>query len=270
MSRDDAFISFPPGYLGSRPVKFPLLVDTERLFAVSKPSGMACYQHEWSLGKPDLSMALRREILGEKPQLARLGIQGLFRIYNLDAEISGVLLYAKTEEAETLLKNAAGSGQLSFKYHLLVSQAPADRSLLCDLPIAKHFHEKRMLVSHKTGKKCATRFQYLRSYGQYELWEAESTELRVHQTRLHAAESGLKIVGETLYSDGGQIHLSRLKRDFKRSDDREAPIYPHLCLHLVELGIRLPDFETDSVCAPLPNRFETLLKRLDTYRGRRG
>ncbi len=98
MSSAKAFISFPPGYLGGQPAKFPLLVNDERIFAINKPAGISCAQHDWSLGTPDISMALRRELINRKPQLAKLGITGLYRIFNLDAELSGVLLFAKDTE----------------------------------------------------------------------------------------------------------------------------------------------------------------------------
>lgn len=269
MSSKTDFISFPPGYLGSRPEKYPLIANTDRFFAVNKPAGLACFQHEWSLGKPDLSMALRRELLNEKPQLKKLGIEGLFRAYNLDPELSGALVFAKNEENEELLKNAVGSFQVSFRFHLLVKAETEDREFVCDLPLAKHFHAKRMIVSHTTGKKCETHFRYLRSFGQYQLWEAETNVLRAHQVRVHAVERGLNIVGEDFYAEGDEIYLSRIKRDYMRGKGREKPVYDSLCVHLVEVEFRIPDLPLDPVLAPLPSRFETLLKRLDEYRGGR-
>lgn len=270
MSRDQNFISFPPGYLGSQPLKFPLLVNNERMFGLNKPAGISCFQHEWTLGKPDISMALRRELISRKPQLERLGVEGLFRAFNLDMEASGLLLYAKNEENEQLLKNAAGSDQLVYRFHLLASAETDQKEFSCDLPLAKHFHDRRMVVSHKTGKKSETRFRFLRPFGQYQLWEAECTELRLHQVRVHAAERGLSIVGEDLYSDGGQVYLSRLKKGYMPSRGRENPIYAHLCLHLLEVEFRIPEVEIAPVVAPLPGRFETLLKRLDDFRGSKG
>lgn len=270
MSRKNDFISFPPGYLGNRPEKFPLIANDERLFAINKPAGLAAFQHEWTLGRPDISMALRRELLNEKPQLANLGVQGLFRAYNLDAELSGALVFAKTEETETLLKNAVGSSQVVFRFHLLATVETEEREIHCDLPLAPHFNGKRMVVSHRSGKKAQTQFRYLRSYGRYQLWEAEASLLRVHQIRIHAAESGLNVIGEDLYSDGGEIYLSRIKRDYMCGKGREKPLYGSLCIHLVEFECNVPDQPLAPVLAPLPSRFATLLKRIDEYRVGRG
>lgn len=269
MSSKSDFISFPPGYLGNRPEKFPLIANDDRIFAINKPSGLACFQHEWTLGKPDFSMALRRELLNEKPQLKKLGVEGLFRAYNLDSELSGALVFAKNEATELALKNAVGSSQVRFRFHLLATVETEDREILCDLPLAPHFNGKRMIVSHRSGKKCETRFRYLRSFGRYQLWEAETSLLRVHQIRVHAAERGLNVIGEEVYSDGGEIYLSRLKRDYMHTRGREKPLYGSLCIHLVEVQFDVPDLPMEPILAPLPGRFETLLKRVDEYRGGR-
>jgi 23S rRNA-/tRNA-specific pseudouridylate synthase len=265
MSDLTSFISFPEGYLGERPVKFPLLVDDPGYFAVNKPAGLACFRHDWNQGKPDISMALRRELLNEKPQLKKLGIEGLFRAYRLDAELSGVLLYAKTPEWEELLKNAAGSSQLLFRFHLLARSDNQTETVDCDLPIAYHANGKRMIISHRAGKQCHTRFRFLRPYGTYELWEAETSDLRPHQIRVHAAELGLKIVGEDLYSRGDRVYLSRFKRDYRPSGQEESPIYEGLCVHLISVDLKIPGKEISPVQAPLPKGFQTLLKALDRH-----
>lgn len=270
MSQSAPFISFPERYLGERPVKFPLLANTDGYFALNKPAGLACFRHEWTFGRPDVSMALRRELLNEKPQLKKLGVEGLFRVYGLDAELSGVLLYAKNVEWEERLKNALGSQQLTFRYHLLAQTESKSRERLCDLPLARHSHEPRMLVSHRTGKKCETRFRYLRSFGRYQLWEAESRSLRMHQLRMHAAESDLTLVGESEYAQGERIFLSMLKKDYRRRGRQaERPIYEQLCAHLVSVEFELPEESPPAIAAPLPKGFESLLKNLDRLKGPR-
>lgn len=267
MANEEAFISFPEGYLGSRPARFPLLVNDDELFCLNKPAGMACFQHGWTQGRPDFTAALRRELLNRKPQLERLGLEGIFRIYNLEAEVSGALLYAKTEAAEGRWRNVFGSRQIEFTYHLLAETEAPERELACDLPVAAHFNEDRALVSHATGKKCETRFRYLRAYGRFQLWEAKTRDMRLHQVRLHAAELGLRILGDRLYGGAPPIYLSSLKRGYRGDRERERPIYDGLCLHLLSLAFEAPGVCREPIHAPLPERFATLLKRLEDAGG---
>ena len=269
MYKSVPFISFPERYLGERPVKFPLLVNHPGYFAINKPAGIACFRHDWTLGTPDVSMALRREILNKKPQLKNLGLEGLFRVFKLDAELSGALIYAKTVEWEDILRNAFGSRQIVFRYHFLATTESEERERFCDLPLAEHSNQEQMLVSHKTGKKCETELRYLRSFGRYQLWEAETSDFRMHQLRLHAAERDLQIVGEDLYSKGERIFLSMIKRGYRQNKGTEEPIYDHLAAHLVSVEFKVPDQELPSAFAPLPRGFEVLLKFLERHRGQR-
>jgi len=152
---------------------------------------------------------------------------------------------------------------------LLASSDIEPETVDCDLPIAFHSNGKRMIVSHRSGKKCHTRFRFLRVYGSYQLWEAETRVLRPHQIRVHAAELGLKIVGEGLYARGDRIYLSRIKRDYRRSGEDESPIYEGLCVHLLSVEFEFPGRELSPIQAPLPKGFHTLLKALDRH-GRSG
>lgn len=269
MPEDSKFISFPEGYVGARPTTFPLLVDDLDFFAINKPAQLACYQHEWTQGMPDVSMALKRELLNGKPQLARLGIAGVYRLFRLDAHESGALMYAKNSEAEVSLRNAVGSRQFIFRYHILAHTESEERQFSCDLPVAKHFHQHRALVSHSTGKKCETHFKYLRNFGQFQLWEAETRDDRLHQVRLHAAENGLRIVGDKQYGGFDELFLSKMKKGYRPNSEREKALYDGVCVHLVNIEFDIPDRDIKPVHAPLPKRFATMLKRLEenkTYR----
>ncbi|MCH6255436.1 pseudouridine synthase [Puniceicoccaceae bacterium K14] len=263
------FISFPEGYLGPKPTKFPLLVDEPDYFAINKPAGMSCYQHDWTMGMPDVSMALKRELMNGKPQLARLGIAGVYRMFRLEAHESGVLMYAKSATVEEELRNACGSRQFIFKYHLLGLSDSEEREMECSLPVAKHFHEKRALVSHSTGKKCETRFKFLRNFGGFQLWEAETRDNRLHQVRLHAAESGIRIVGDTIYGGFEPLYLSKVKRGYRPNSEKERAMYDGVCIHLVNVEFDIPEREMSSIHAPLPSRFNSLLKRMEENRGYR-
>ncbi|MBL4576277.1 MAG: hypothetical protein JKY51_09310 [Opitutaceae bacterium] len=265
MSNSQSFLSFPPRFLGSAPQKFPLIANTEGYFAINKPSGMSSAMDKWATRTPDLSMALLRELETEKPQLQRLGIKIVSRVNPIDPEVSGVSLFAKNKEAEDFLRNTMGSQKMTFVYDLLVEPDIKEKEVVCELPIARHDTEPRALISNQTGRKATTAFKHQISYGRYHLWEATTDVCRPHQIRLHAAESGLRVVGENIYANSQSIFLSDLKRGYRRGKEEEQALYSSICIHLREVSFEDTEGKQVSVKAELPKRFAVLLKKLEKY-----
>ena len=131
-------------------------------------------------------------------------------------------------------------------------------------------HEQRpvWLVSHRFGKKAKTSFTLLASGGDFQLWSAKANTVRPHQIRLHAAEAGLDVVGEWIYSKTPYVFLSKLKGEYKLSkDSQEKALYPHLAIHLSSVKFNGKDFGRDDVGevfakSPLPKGFSVMLKKL--------
>jgi 23S rRNA pseudouridine955/2504/2580 synthase len=139
---------------------------------------------------------------------------------------------------------------------------PVETEIVCELPLAPHATESRMLVSHTTGKKTLTRFNLEQRFRGYAVWTATTTFDRLHQIRLHAAESGLPIMGEARYAKIPSVMLSEIKRDYRPSPrNPEAPIYGELALHLARVVFPGADGQMVTVEAPLPKAFGVLLKR---------
>ena len=265
MSNSLPFLSFPPKYLGSSSQKFPLIANTDGFFAFNKPAGMSSAMDEWAVRTPDFSMALLREMEAKKPQLERLGIEIVSRVNAIDPELSGVSLFAKNKEAEDFLRNAIGSRKMTFVYDLLVEPDIKEKEVVCDLPIARHDTEPRALISRATGRKTQTMFRHKKSYGRYHMWEASSDVCRPHQIRLHAAESGLRVVGEGQYAISKSIYLSSLKRNYRRGGKEEKPLYSRICIHLRELSFEDSDGSSVCVKAELPKGFAVVLKKLEQF-----
>ena len=104
-----------------------------------------------------------------------------------------------------------------------------------------------MVVSHKRGKRTSTHFQKIAHHDLYDLWQAETQYLRPHQIRIHAAESGLKMVGETLYSQTAPPQPLLPKK---------RPLYSGISLHLKEVL-----WAEEVVTAPLPKKMLALINR---------
>ncbi|MEX2381011.1 MAG: pseudouridine synthase [Opitutales bacterium] len=244
------FISFPPGLLGSEALRIPLLANEAAYFALAKPPGIAAVRDSLHVTRVALLDAIRREISAEKPQFLQQGITAAEAVHWAEPEVSGIFLCAKTHEAKTQLKNAMGALQFTFVYHFFAESRPGlPDEFTCDLPVARHRREARMLISHKTGKKAFTRFRRIEAFGTYGLWESESPYDRPHQVRLHAAESGLSIPGDTLYAPVPNASPSSLP----------GPLYDHIYLHHRRTFFPFGPGEQKELEMPYPKALQALL-----------
>lgn len=261
MKQGSKYLGFPVPLLGPINRRLVVLRETDDFFALQKSAGLLGDSHPWYPDTPLIAAAIRRQLAAPTPLWEQMHIKGQARlVYPLDAEIEGVVVFAKDKEASGALRNAFGDGAFTFTFHL-VSGAPWPSSEChCTLPIAPHFEKPRMVVSNKTGKKTETSFKLLKIWGPYALWEAKTNYLRSHQIRIHAYESGLNILGENLYQDIPQLYLSSLKKRYK-GKKLEKPLYPFIAIHMV--GIELGSF--GKVEVPFAKAWGHMLQALEEY-----
>lgn len=196
-----ASLTLSPGALNQQPSKLRIIAETRSWLAVEKPAGLVGIREGWASSRSfSLADALREEWQKERSPLHDLGWDGIFPLCSGDPEGPGFLLLAKSIDARDSLKNAMGAGQWEFRHQWITTRRDdLPETLHCDLPLARHRHEPRMLVSHRSGKKTTTTFHRLAQSRYFSLWEAVSPYHRPHQFRLHALECGLVIPGDSLY-----------------------------------------------------------------------
>jgi 23S rRNA-/tRNA-specific pseudouridylate synthase len=274
------YVGFPPPLLGATPVRLEVLHVEEGFLALNKPSGIAAAHHPWYPRTPDVSASLQYQLVREKPELLRLGLlpgQPLQTVYNADPSASGVACFTWGQEAPERWRNAFGSSLLSFEFCFVAEGNATSDTFTCDLPLAPHFHEPRMVVSHQTGKKTTTHFRQLERFGRYSLWEATCDYLRLDQILLHALESGLTILGESKYTQSAPLYLSSLKgRRYRGNTEKEEPLYAFPAIHLQRLRLPAessgsgdsessntpPESDSRILEASLPSRMQNLIKQL--------
>lgn len=265
MSADD-FLSFPPETLGREPLRLPIVARGADWLVLNKPAGVPCVPDPWIPRATDLVREVRKQIAAGKPQLGRLGVGAFHAVVGPDLVASGAVLCAKSDDEASRLANALGSAQVELTYRFVTMGRLSKDAVTCSLPLAPHATEPRMLVSHSSGKKTETRFKLEKKFRGYAVWTATTTFDRLHQIRLHAAESGLPIVGESRYAKTAPIFLSEIKRRYRPSGTKtEMPLYGELCLHLARISF--PDVDGRQVVAeaPMPKPFAVLIKLLGEH-----
>ena len=225
MKRKPDFLSFPAGLLSAEPLRLPILRQTGNWLALHKPAGLAAIRRGYGKEKGfAIGDALRCECERGKPQLEAHGFDGIHSLCAPACEVEGIYLLAKNPASRKALRDAMGSGHFRFYYQFWsVNRPDLPESMECQLPVARHRHEDRALVSHRTGKKTTTHFRRLATLPGADLWQSDSTFDRWHQVRLHASELGIPPLLDELY--GG---APELPYEWRKSLPRQRRAFPTL------------------------------------------
>ncbi len=251
-----AFIGFPAPLLGPEPVRLPVLRAGEGFFVFAKPAGVESEK---------IYQGFASQLSAGKPEVAALGLTRPAGAWALEREIAGIGVIAERGEVYEAWRNAFGSALIEFCYEFLATEdasVPAE-AFTCTLPVAEHAEKPLALISHATGKKSETRFRRLSRVGRWSWWEARTNYPRFHQVRLHAAEAGLRIVGEALYAAGETLTLAQFKPRGRLNKGEDRPLHDGICLRVREADCARAGFAgIEKIEAALPDRWAILKKRL--------
>ncbi len=257
-------IGFAADELSARPLRIPLPEYRKGEWAVlAKPPNILFDAY---LGAPkvrSIISAIRARL--DKPEYKRLELSVPFAVNQIDFEISGGALMAMGEDSRMKLRNALGSDAFKFSYILLCRANPEGphETFETELPMWKPDGEKIWAVSHRRGKKASTLFEPIEKSGEWQIWRAFTTMPRPHQIRLHAAERGLLISGESLYANIDVPRVSipkdKMKKKLLEAKDKSPALWEYIGLHLYSIKCESLGI---SATIPLPDKFSTAIARL--------
>ena len=166
-----------------------ILYTDEHLIAMDKPSGL-------------LSVPGRGP---DKADCARSRLQNLFpealTVHRLDMSTSGLLLFARSKEAQRALSSLFEQGRVEKTYFADVWGVPDPGMGDIDLPLITDWPNRpRQKVDHDIGKPSQTRFEVLSEDAKVSRVKLTPLTGRSHQLRVHMAAIGHPILGDDLYA----------------------------------------------------------------------
>ena len=228
-----------------------IITDTPEFIALNKPSGL--------LSIPDRE---GKDISLKKLLIEKYG--NIFTVHRLDRNTSGLIIFAKTEEAHKHLSQQFEERQTEKIYLGMVLGSLANKKGTIDVPIAEHPVKNGLMTVYRKGKEAITDYEVLEDFRIFSWVQFQIHTGRTHQIRVHAKHIGHPVVCDGLYGDGKPVLLSSLKHKFKLSKNEleERPILDRLALHALSLQFLNTKGETVKLEARLPKDLRALLQQV--------
>ena len=223
------------------PVDFPILFEDDAILVINKPAGLVVHP-----AAGNWSGTLLNGLLHHLPKSVSVPRAGI--VHRLDKDTSGLMVVAKTLEAQTSLVRQLQARTVRREYLALVWGETPEAGTV-DQPIGRHPRDriKMAVLQTASGKPAVTHYRLLETGvcngNTVSLVKCRLETGRTHQIRVHMQFSGFPLVGDPLY---GKSHLSA--------------VFPRQALHAFRLGLLHPSKNAwNEWVAPLPPDMKALL-----------
>ncbi len=226
--------------LEAQDIPLDVLYEDNDIIVINKPKGMVVHPAN---GNPDGTlvnavMAICKDSLS--------GIGGEIRpwiVHRLDKDTSGVIIVAKNDKAHINLSEQIKNHEVEKTYIALVRGNVPENEATINMPIGRSTKDRKKMAVTKSGKNAVTHFRVLKRHNNYTLLEVKIETGRTHQIRVHLAEIGFPIIGDSVYSNG------------KNEWGIEGQ-----CLHAKSIRFKHPISHKDMLIeAPLPSYFQNII-----------
>ena len=214
--------------------RLSILYEDDEIIVVVKTAGLLTVASPGE--EEETAQAFLNEYLNARKKGRRIQV-----VHRLDRDTSGVLVFAKTFKAKERLKKRFAEHDIHRLYIAIISGAmPQPQGMIQSFLAEDRNLRVHSVASPSRGKLATTHYRTLRSGSRYSMMEVRLETGKRNQIRVHFAEAGHPVIGDTMYGNGAD------------------PI-GRLGLHAMELGLVHPVTGREmKFTAPLPDSFTRL------------
>ena len=183
---DPRATSFAP-----EPIALSIVFEDAAILVLDKPAGLVVHP-----GSGNWDGTLLNALLHHAPALASLPRAGI--VHRLDKDTSGLMVVARTPEAQTDLVRQLQARTVKREY-LAVVHGDLARATTVDAPIGRHPTQRTSMAVVATGKQARTHVDVITRFGTATLVRCRLETGRTHQIRVHLTAIGHPLLGDPTY-----------------------------------------------------------------------
>lgn len=231
-----------------------IIFEDSEVIVLNKPSGWLSIPDRFDSEKPNLMRFFRQRN------------QEVFVVHRIDRETSGLIIFAKTEQAHRDLNAQMMEKTAEKFYYALTEGRVSPDSGDIDKPIAESMTRPGTMVIATRGKKSLSSYKTLESFKNFTLLEVQIHTGRMHQVRVHLQSIGYPLAIDSIYGRRSQLSISDIKTkklQLQKYQEEAPAMMDRISLHAQKLTITHPSngprmtFE-----APLHKDFRAVLQQL--------
>jgi 23S rRNA pseudouridine1911/1915/1917 synthase len=231
-------------------IALDIVYEDEQILVINKPAGLVVHP---AAGHADGT--LLNALLHHVPDIINVPRAGI--VHRLDKDTTGLMVVAKTIEAQTRLVDQLQKRTVSRIYECIVIGVITSGGKI-SAPIGRSSSQRQRMAVSDGGKPAVSHYRVLERFRSHTHTRVKLETGRTHQIRVHMSHIGYPLVGDPVY--GGRFRIPPAANQNMVQTLKE---FPRQALHARFLELDHPiSGERMKWQSPLPDDFVWLLTLL--------
>lgn len=235
-------------------IALDIVFEDDDIMVINKVAGLVVHP-----GAGNATGTMLNALLHYCPSIREVPRAGI--VHRLDKDTSGLMVVAKTIQAQTSLVAQLQARSVGRHYEALVWGGVTEQGTI-EGDIGRHPKNRiKMAVVERNGKPAVTHFKRLAKNAHLSHVSLKLETGRTHQIRVHMAHIGFPLVGDPTYGKAlskQQLHHEPLLSSFD--------CFPRQALHAVRLGLDHPvSGEELTWSVPLAEDIQGLILEMNSF-----
>ncbi len=249
-----------PLMIEGEPIPLDIIYEDEDIIAINKPAGMVVHP---AVG--NRTGTLVNALANYCTSLST--ISGIYRpgiVHRLDKDTSGLIIAAKNDVAHNAMARKFEYRKIKKFYMTLVWGSPNQNEGQIVKNIGRHPKERKSFAAlENQGKHAETHYWVEAAFPILSLLKVQILTGRTHQIRVHLADAGYPVLGDSQYG-GRTKKLNSLPPVQKKLATSLLELMPRQALHSFQMEFEHPiSREPMLLQAPLPQDIQNVIQFLE-------